>query len=186
MNAIDVIALEAELVAIDNAVRMEVDQYEFVRSDELTRKERQAHLTSPVFPMERDAAMDKMRIALVNGGFSQSWKDGPTLKKSARININTTSAAVVFENLRVDFSAALLSYYSIRNGYVRRGVPDTTNNTARLTSSISPLSNNVRFNALYSAHSRDFHTDNLKFQRTITTGVIHRAVELCPFEKRRV
>ncbi|MCB1320069.1 MAG: hypothetical protein KDK34_07440, partial [Leptospiraceae bacterium] len=83
-------------------------------------------------------------------------------------------------------SPALLSYYSIRNGYVRRRVPDTTNNTARLTSSISPLSNNVRFNALYSARSRDFHTDNLKFQRTITTGGIHRAVELCLFEKRRV
>ena len=174
-----------QIDSIAAAARWETNRQEIIYLSALTENDRKEKLTALPYQQNETRIGSDRRTALTSSA------NGPRLQKE---NIETqafhremhTQVTTKYGIAEEACSPALLSYYSIRNGYVRRGVPDTTNNTARLTSSIRSHFFNVRFNAFYSAHSRDFHTDNLKFQRTITTGGIHRAVELCPFEKRRV
>lgn len=174
-----------QIDSIAATARWETDSHESIYLSALTENNRNEKLTALPY-QQNETSLSTDRISALTGNTGS-----PRLQK---VNIETHAFQREMQTQTIekcDISAeacspALLSYYSIRNGYVRRGVPDTKNNTARLTSTISSHFFNVRFNAFNSAHSRDFHADSLKIQRTITTGAIHRTVKLCAFENRRV
>ena len=125
-SAADSRALLDELDAVDATARLEVDEYEIIFAEEMTRKSRAAQLQSPTFPFESDSLLRTGRVALAVGALSKVLKYWNVERLFTPMARAPDADANRISGHNAPFFV-LSSYHAIRNGYVRRKVPGRIN-----------------------------------------------------------